>query len=204
MAQIIFGKIIGLIYWIYASTFRYRIHLKHESSEKGYRRLRSKKIEPGNNAVVALYHQDEITALNHFGHRKTVVMVSDSKDGSLFASALRFLGFKTVRGSSSKGGVKAFIAALKKINEGYSCAIAVDGPRGPIFEVKEGVIKLSEKSGCPILPIRLVPRKCFTAEKAWAKSRLPYPFSVIDVYIGNYKQYQATDELKSELDQLES
>lgn len=203
MKEIIFGKIIALIYWIYASTFRFKIHYHHPSAEIGYQKLRSKQVIVGNSVIVGLYHQDELAALTHFAHRKTVVMVSDSKDGSIFASALRLLGYKTVRGSSSRGGVKAFIAALKKIREGYSCAIAVDGPRGPIYEVKEGVIKLCEKSDVEILPMRLVPRHCFTAKKAWAKSRLPYPFSIVDVHVGNFKTYSSADSLKSELDSLE-
>ena len=198
MKESILGKLIGLFYWLYASTFRYKLHFEDASAEEGYKRLKTKGTNKEAALIVAVWHQDEMSALNLFGFSKTFVMVSDSKDGSIFSSALHFLGFETVRGSSTRGGVKAFIGAIKKLRDGYSMAIAIDGPRGPIYEVKDGVIKLAEKTEKPILPMRFNPRNCFTFKKAWAQSRLPKPFSVVDIHVGTCGNY-TKESLKEKL-----
>lgn len=189
----ILGKLAGFIYWCYSLTFRYRFHFDNEAARAGYKTLCTPIPGPDKSIIVGCWHQDEVPSMGFFKFKKICIMVSDSKDGEIFSNALHFLGFETVRGSSSRGGIKAFLSALKKVKAGSNMAIAVDGPKGPIFEVKEGIVKLCEKSGVNILPYRANPRKFYTFEKSWSKGRLPYPFSIIDVNIGEPGIYTAKE-----------
>ena len=128
-------------------------------------------------------------------------MVSLSKDGRILATALRIFGYKVISGSSSRRSIAVFIEALKKLKRGASFAIAVDGPRGPIFEAKEGVIKLSEKSQRQIYPLRAFPEKYFMFKKAWNKPRLPLPFSKIFIVCGKPGFY-SREELSKEINSI--
>ena len=79
-------------------------------------------------------------------------MVSKSRDGAFTAKYLNKFGFYCVRGSSSKGGMETFTQAIRTAKQGYDIAIATDGPRGPIYQVQPGVIKLAQITSLPIVP----------------------------------------------------
>ena len=53
----------------------------------------------------------------------------------------------------------------------------VDGPKGPIFQVKHGMIYISQKSGVPIVPMGVAYSKKWIFNKTWDKFQLPKPFS---------------------------
>lgn len=119
------------------------------------------------------------------------------------ANLARFLGYHIARGSSSKKAISGLIAAMKHVKNGGNFALAVDGPKGPIYQVKEGIIALNEKTGAPIMPLVAHPKKFYTFEKAWNKARLPYPFTSITLKFGKFGNYNA-QELQSTLLSLDN
>jgi lysophospholipid acyltransferase (LPLAT)-like uncharacterized protein len=188
--QRVLGHIAAVLYRAYSSTFRYRLHTTDpESAEQVLADLDREAPEPGGSYICAFWHQDELSLLPYFAGRNIVAMVSDSKDGTIMATALEHFGYLTTRGSSSKGGVKAFVASLRMIRKGYHFTAAVDGPRGPIYRTKEGIIRLSEKSDRPIVPFRARPRQYIPMWKAWNKAKLPLPFARIDIVVGPAGMY---------------
>lgn len=194
--QRLLGNIAYLVYRVYSATFRYRLHAAdREQLARILADLDRGRPAPGRSYICAFWHQDELSLLPYFAGRNIVAMVSDSKDGTIMATALERFGYLTTRGSSSRGGVKAFVASLRMIRKGYHFTAAVDGPRGPIFKTKEGVIRLSQKSERPIVPFRAWPRWYIPMWKAWNRAKLPLPFSRIDVVIGPPGMYdrEATD-----------
>lgn len=103
-------------------------------------------------------------------------MVSEHRDGEMIAQTLEKLGYRTVRGSSTRGAKKAAIAMIRALRSGASGAVMPDGPNGPRHKLKPGVVSLSQKSGVPILLIT------FAAERAirfnsWDRFTLWLPFS---------------------------
>ena len=72
-------------------------------------------------------------------------------------------------------GISAAIDAVSK--EGYDAAVAVDGPRGPIYEVKSGVLKLAQQTGYPIVLGVASAKRRFIFKKAWNQCYLPLPFT---------------------------
>ena len=68
------------------------------------------------------------------------------------------MGFKTVRGSQNKwwkdkGGKEATFELISRLNNGENIAVTVDGPSGPLHQVKNGVIKIAKLTGAPIIPV---------------------------------------------------
>ena len=90
---------------------------------------------------------------------------------------------------------------MKKVIEGHKMTIAVDGPKGPIYKVKEGITAVSEKSKRPIVPVRGYPKNKFVFKKSWNQATLPYPFTKIILKIGKIGFY-STLELETKMKSL--
>lgn len=200
--EVFLGRVAWLAYRLYSATFRYRLHGEDpEELAMVLAALDRRMPEPDRSFVCAFWHQDELALLPYFRDRNIVAMVSDSKDGTIMATALECFGYLTTRGSSTRGGVKAFVASLRMLKKGYNFTAAVDGPRGPIYKTKEGIIRLAEKSGRPIVPFRAWPERAFTFWKAWNRARLPLPFTRIHVMVGRVGEY-TREELDDALNAL--
>ncbi len=196
------GLLAGFFYSIYASTFRYELHFEDEADKKlFFEDLASREPNKATNLIYACFHQDDLSCLPYFANNNICILISQSKDGQILASAVEFMGYQTVRGSSHRGGVAGLLAAMKKVIEGHKLTIAVDGPKGPIYQVKEGITAVSEKAKRPIVPVRGFPKKKKVFEKSWNKATLPYPFTKIKLSIGKIGFY-STKDLESKLRSL--
>ena len=76
-------------------------------------------------------------------------MVSRSKDGDMLSAVFAALGWRTVRGSSGRGGAQALMAATQGLISGEHrrMCMAVDGSRGPRYIAKIGSLSLVSNSG---------------------------------------------------------
>ncbi|MCT4642386.1 MAG: DUF374 domain-containing protein [Bacteriovoracaceae bacterium] len=191
MKQKIIGIIAGLIFWAYKFTLRFDLQFENEGDRPLLKKmLKTKKPDHDSKYILAFFHQDELCMLPFFIGKQLSMLVSHSKDGEIMATALKTQGHTPVRGSSSKGAVAGLIACIRKVKEGYPNAMAVDGPRGPIYKVKDGVIAISNKTNTPILPMRAHPVKAKIFEKSWNKAKLPMPFSKVVLKVGAIKSYE--------------
>ncbi|MEM9400173.1 MAG: lysophospholipid acyltransferase family protein, partial [Verrucomicrobiota bacterium] len=83
-----------------------------------------------------------------------LVLISMSRDGQLIADIAEKFGLKAIRGSSSKKGTSAFLQLIHELkNNSGSVAITPDGPRGPRYEIQDGLLTLARTSHLPITPI---------------------------------------------------
>ncbi len=141
-------------------------------------------------------------------------LISLSPDGEIIAQIAVEFGMNPVRGSSSKGGAKAFLKLVNAIKEEKSeIIITTDGPKGPQREVKEGTILLAQKTGSVIVPICWNASRAWILEKTWDKFIIPLPFSKITFVYGKpfmipgkaarSELQKSTRELKAALDNLE-
>src|SRR5688572_11093615 len=126
--------------------------------------------------IYCLWH-DRIFAGTYFLRgRGIVVITSQSLDGEYIARFLKRLGYGTVRGSSSRGGVRALIEMVRCMRDGLSMAFTVDGPRGPRYEAKSGAVLLAKKTGNPMLPFSVALSRLWTVN-SWDKMQIPKPFA---------------------------
>lgn len=182
-------KFIPLVSWIYrlwTRTIRFEVH--------GDWKLLLDANVSGDAFVAALWH-GELFPVVGFANRiggNYAAVVSQSKDGEFAAKLLESFGHKTVRGSSSKGGVKALLQLKRYMDKENRIGVfAVDGPRGPRHKPKDGVIFVAQRAGAKIVPIRAYPKwkKVFGS---WDRFVLPVPFSKCPIYIG--EPMTVTDE----------
>ena len=117
--------------------------------------------------------------------RKSVVLTSASKDGSILAHAMGVFGIGAVRGSSSRRAVAALIGMKRALKEGLDVSITPDGPRGPRYVFHPGVVKLAESSGAAIVPIHIRFSSAWRL-KTWDRFVLPKPFSRVHVVFDDF------------------
>ena len=90
-----------------------------------------------------------------------------------------------IRGSSSKGGARAFLKLLNAINEDNSeVLITADGPKGPLRQIKDGTILLAQKTRSVIVPICWHANRVKILKKTWDKFKIPKPFGTITYAYG--------------------
>lgn len=195
MREEFLGIFIGFILRLISSTYRYHLHFNSEQHRQSVLKAIFDQSLSDQSPVIAFFHQKEMCCLPYFSRKNIHVLVSLSKDGRTMAIALKNLGYKIIDGSSHRRAIAGFIECLKAIRKGHKVTMAVDGPRGPIYKVKDGVCALSSKSGHPILPVGAIPNNAFVLKRSWNKLQLAYPFSRIDLYFGELKQY-SNEELE--------
>ena len=111
-------------------------------------------------------------------------LVSRSKDGDDIAWVMARFGFPVMRGSSSAGAAAALREGLRLLGQGRRLIFTPDGPRGPRYVLKAGLVALARKKGVPIVPIAYsAPRRWELG--SWDRMRLPKPFSTVTVLVGN-------------------
>jgi lysophospholipid acyltransferase (LPLAT)-like uncharacterized protein len=127
--------------------------------------------------ICAFWHSRILLISYLFQGSGAAILVSRSEDGEIIARILERQGHRTVRGSTSKGGLRALSSLIRCIGkENLPGAIVPDGPRGPRFRVQPGVITLAKKTGRPILPISYSAKR-MKVFSSWDRFILPLPFT---------------------------
>ena len=114
--------------------------------------------------------------------QKISAMISEHRDGEAITRTVQYLGINSLRGSSTRGGVKALIGAIKELKAGNDIAITPDGPKGPRHSVADGIVLIAQKTNTKILFLN-VKVDNYWQFKSWDKFVIPKPFSKIDFYI---------------------
>ncbi|MCK5780680.1 MAG: lysophospholipid acyltransferase family protein [Psychrilyobacter sp.] len=149
------------------------------------------------NAVYVSWHNKIIpitVILNKL--KKKAALASPSKDGELISVPLRKFGYKVVRGSSGRDGIKGLLQMVKLLKDGYVVGTPVDGPKGPMYKMKPGMLYLAQKSGKPVIPIGAAAGKKWVLRKTWDKMEIPKPFSKIVCILGDPIFISPEEDLK--------
>jgi lysophospholipid acyltransferase (LPLAT)-like uncharacterized protein len=115
--------------------------------------------------------------------RRGAALISTSRDGEILADLVERFGFEVVRGSSSRKGASAIRQLAEVIASGRDVVITPDGPRGPAYELGQGIVYLAQQSGAEVVPINLEYSSCWRV-KSWDRFILPKPFSTVRVIFG--------------------
>lgn len=111
------------------------------------------------------------------------LLSSPSRDGELSTRFMRRHGARVVRGSSSRGGARALREILRVVRRHGSSPIVIpDGPKGPAYRFKTGVLGASQMTGAPILLLGFAAERAWTVG-TWDRMILPRPFSRVAVAV---------------------
>lgn len=123
-------------------------------------------------------------------------LISTHGDGEIIANVVKRFGIGVVRGSSSKGGKKAFLEMVQLARDNRDLGITPDGPRGPAETVKPGVARLARLTGRPVVPVAF---SCSRAKRfaSWDRFMLPHPFSRGIFIWGEPLYYREGEDIES-------
>lgn len=107
-------------------------------------------------------------------------MTSRSFDGEYIARIIESFGFKAVRGSSSRGGVRALLGMHTIVESGGVAAFTIDGPRGPQYVAKPGPVLLARNTGAPIRCFYVAPKDAWVLD-SWDRLLIPKPFTAVHI-----------------------
>lgn len=131
----------------------------------------------GKNVIYAFWHGRQFLLFHSHRNTGIVIPASESRDGEIQARILKYFGFNVVRGSSKRKGDRALLGLVDRLRKGKNLALAVDGPRSPIYEAKQGVTYLAGKLNKPIVPVMTSAERFWLLEKTWDKYLLPKLFT---------------------------
>jgi lysophospholipid acyltransferase (LPLAT)-like uncharacterized protein len=154
--------------------------------------------------VWCFWHRCLIPCSCYFRHEfRPAVLISRSFDGELIARTTERLGFLTARGSSSRAGGSGLLALAKAVQRGNPAVFTADGPRGPVYKVKPGAVKLAQLTGYPIGIFYAHPEKAWLL-RSWDRFLIPKPFSRVAISWGRDVEVPQTgDPLVLEAKRLE-
>ena len=126
--------------------------------------------------------------------RHGAVLTSPSGDGEIIAKVMARFGAESVRGSSNKRGGAALKELVRwlRADTRNDIVITPDGPRGPVYELQPGIVKLAQLTQVPVFPVHVRYEKCFTL-KTWDKFMIPKPFSTVHVVFDKFEVLPKTD-----------
>ena len=161
--------------------------------------------------VASFWHSCLIPATYIFRDMGIRVMSSYSYDGEYMGRIIRKFGFVAVKGSSSRNPVRALLGLRRALDDGWTVAFTLDGPRGPRHKVKPGPVALARSSGLAMTTFYAALDKAWVL-KSWDRMMIPAPFSRVLVRVGKLipvpkdasdeELARYTEELQATLDRV--
>lgn len=146
-------------------------HINREAVERLWQK--------GENIIACFWHGRLLAMPFAYKGGKAKVLISRHRDGEFIARVVKYFGLGAVRGSYRKGGsISSVREMLGELKQGTDLAITPDGPKGPRYHMKEGIIEIARITGKPIMPVTYSASKKKLFD-SWDRFLLPYPFSKI-------------------------
>ena len=154
-----------------AATWRYRA-----AGEEHVRALR----EMRRPFVFVLWHSRILPLLYRHRGEDVVMLISRHRDGGYLADLGARWGYRSVRGSTQRGGEVGLLGIVRALEGGAVVAITPDGPRGPAERVQPGAIAAAQHAGVPIVAVGARVASAWYLG-SWDRMCIPKPFTRIDV-----------------------
>lgn len=133
--------------------------------------------------IFAFWHNRLLALVLHAGGAPLQVLVSQSRDGELATRALAGWKIRFARGSATRGGARALLQMMRAHREGLHLGVVPDGPRGPRYEVKPGLLHLARATGARIIPLSCGVSR-FRQLRSWDRLLVPLPFATVTAHVG--------------------
>lgn len=134
--------------------------------------------------VFALWHGDMLPLLYLHRDEGVSVLISEHRDGELIARIAESLGFRTVRGSTSRGAARALAGMVRELESGHDLAVTPDGPRGPARSFAPGALIAAQRAAAPVVAVGVSARHAWRLN-SWDRFVIPKPFGRVSVSYSN-------------------
>jgi len=115
-----------------------------------------------------------------FDARRIHVLISPSRRAAWEVALFEWLGFRVIRGSSSRRGIQSTREMIAAARAGDDIAISPDGPVGPLYAVKRGTVMVARQARAPLVFVG--------ADSGWAvrlntwdRHFVPLPFARVRI-----------------------
>lgn len=160
----------GMVSALFAST-----RLEREDAHH-YLRFR----EDGTPVIFVFWHGQLLPLVHYHRHEGIVVLVSEHADGEYITRVIEHQGFRTVRGSSTRGGTRGLKALIRAAREGHDLALTPDGPQGPPHVFKPGALAAAQATGLPVIPLAVGSSSGWRF-RSWDRFLIPRPLARIRI-----------------------
>jgi lysophospholipid acyltransferase (LPLAT)-like uncharacterized protein len=130
--------------------------------------------------IFAFWHGQMLPLLWNHRRERVAVVISSHRDGEIIARIADRLGYRTIRGSSSRGAARALLGIVRELEAGAEVAVTPDGPRGPARRFASGALVAAQRVGAPIVGIGVSASRAWRL-KSWDQFMIPKPFSRVHV-----------------------
>ncbi len=192
------ARMLSLIAWAALSIWSRTLRIRYVN-----RTIPERLKAEGKNFIYAFWHGRQFILFHSHRNTGIIIPASESRDGEIQAGILKYFGFDVVRGSSKRKGDRDLLGLVDGLRKGKTIALAVDGPRGPIYDVKQGVTYLAGKLDKQIVPVATSARRFWILEKIWDKYMLPVPFTNAVIMYGEPIIVSGISETELELKRKE-
>jgi lysophospholipid acyltransferase (LPLAT)-like uncharacterized protein len=160
----------SLLFWT-AKLIRITLRVRSENPQRV-----EESIAAHHGAIFVLWHGRSLVPAFTYRHRGYWALIGLSRDGEIQDDIFRRLGYRTVRGATRRGGVRAALQLVKVVASGGVLVLAPDGPKGPTHQVHDGVVFVAQRSGRPIIPAGFSARPRVLLG-FWDRYMVPIPFA---------------------------
>jgi 3-deoxy-D-manno-octulosonic-acid transferase len=134
--------------------------------------------------VVFAFWHGALLPLEYINRARGICVLSSwHRDGELSARVMTGLGYRVVRGSTSRGAARSLQLLVHGVREGNDVAVTPDGPRGPALTVQTGVLYIARRTGVPVVPVGVAASRVLRLG-SWDGFMIPLPFSRVVVAHG--------------------
>jgi lysophospholipid acyltransferase (LPLAT)-like uncharacterized protein len=133
--------------------------------------------------VFLLWHEVLLPLLWQHRRQSISIVVSEARDGQYLAEFAAALGYRAVRGSSTRGAARALLGAVRELQAGYAVAFTPDGPRGPRREMKPGVVAAAQRGGGVVVPLHAEADRAWRLD-SWDRFMIPKPGARVRIRYG--------------------
>jgi hypothetical protein len=134
--------------------------------------------------VFALWHGDMLPLLYHHRNEGVSILISEHRDGELIARIAESLGFRTVRGSTTRGASRALVGLARELGAGHDVAVTPDGPRGPARSFAPGALIAAQRARAPVVAVAVGAGRAWRL-RSWDRFLIPKPFSSVRIAYSN-------------------
>ncbi len=162
---------------VHALAATWRIRVRGAEHLGGLRRARRP-------FVFVLWHSRILPLLYHHRNEGIVLLISRHRDGQYLANLGERWGYRSVRGSTKRGGEVGLLGVVRALQGGAEVAITPDGPRGPAERVQPGAIAAAQHAGVALLPVGARPSSAWWLG-SWDRMCIPKPFAGLEIVYGS-------------------
>ncbi|MBT3589554.1 MAG: DUF374 domain-containing protein [Candidatus Marinimicrobia bacterium] len=159
-------------------------------------------LNSNQSVIISCWHGQLLAVFMNLSGNNYHGLAGMHKDAELISQIGQKLKWSILRGSSKERGKEAFIEIVDTLNsESTLLAITPDGPSGPARVPKHGVIRASQKTGAPVVPVTVHSSRNWTFTN-WDTFFVEKPFGKIWIEYGEPIYFTEDEPIESGLNIL--